>query len=90
VLVCTSVHLFLPLGLQLCRAGAEAVQDGRVPRLRVKKERTGSVGLAPDHVDHEHPDIHAPIVDGRAGKGRSRSTVEAGRQRFGDGKRTLM
>jgi len=32
-----------------------------VPRLRVRKD--WFVGLSPDHVDHEHPDIHAAITD---------------------------
>lgn len=35
-----------------------------VPRLRVRKD--WYVGLSPDHVDHEHPDIHASITDHRA------------------------
>lgn len=34
--------------------------------MRVKKD--WYVGLAPDHVDHEHPDINAPIVDHTAGE----------------------
>ncbi|CAI5458896.1 unnamed protein product [Closterium sp. Yama58-4] len=34
-----------------------------VPRLRIRKE--WYVGLDPDHVDHAHPDIHAPIDDAK-------------------------
>eukprot|EP00850_Spirogloea_muscicola_P022864 SM000315S11901 [mRNA] locus=s315:111541:117447:- [translate_table: standard] len=42
-------------------AGHQLAEKLVVPRLRVKRD--WYVGLDPDHVDHEHPDIHADIVD---------------------------
>ena len=56
-----------------------------VPRLKVRRDWFS--GLDPDHVDHEHPDIHADIVDhGERGE-RERGSAGEGGSEGGRGSR---